>query len=126
MSTKNTTNNNENTTEESIKISQDVDEEKKLWGYDLYPERRGTDFKPNFFKAMIGMEGKENIHRTRCEANVYKVYRSSKYVSVVAFKLYNSLYSIVFVNFLKVPAQYIPHYKQSAISLFVYLFSFID
>lgn len=47
------------------------------WGYDLYPERRGT-FEPKLSNILIGKEGRENIDKLKCEQNVYKCVKTSK------------------------------------------------
>lgn len=47
------------------------------WGYDLYPERRGT-FKPKVSNILLGKEGKEGIEKMKCEKNVYKCFKESK------------------------------------------------
>ncbi|XP_043483504.1 mitochondrial inner membrane protease ATP23 homolog [Leptopilina heterotoma] len=91
MSTENAANNSESTDKENIPIQKDENGEKKsLWGYDLYPERRGAVFKPSYLKAMIGMEGKENIRRMECETNVFKVFRTSPLVKLMASALKSS------------------------------------
>lgn len=51
----------------------------EAWGYDLYPERRGT-FKSSLTNIVIGKEGKENIDKLKCEKNVYECVKSSKYI----------------------------------------------
>lgn len=55
----------------------EVPRKQESWGYDLYPERRGT-FKPKLGKVLIGMEGKENIEKLKCEKNVYECVKTSK------------------------------------------------
>lgn len=50
----------------------------KAWGYDLYPERRGT-FTPSAGKVLAGIEGRENIDKFKCEKNVYKCIKDSEY-----------------------------------------------
>lgn len=47
------------------------------WGYDLYPERRGT-FTPKLSKILIGSEGKEKLDKVKCEKNVYECVKTSK------------------------------------------------
>lgn len=50
----------------------------EAWGYDLYPERRGT-FTPKLSNILIGKEGKENIDKFKCEQHVYECVKNSKY-----------------------------------------------
>lgn len=50
---------------------------KEAWGYDLYPERRGT-FRPKITNILIGKEGKENMDKYKCEKNVYDCIKNSK------------------------------------------------
>lgn len=50
----------------------------EAWGYDLYPERRGT-FTAKLGNILIGKEGKENIDKFKCEQNVYECFKKSKY-----------------------------------------------
>lgn len=58
---------------------QDTAQGKKeeAWGYDLYPERRGT-FSAKLGNILIGKEGKENIDKLKCEKNVYECVKNSK------------------------------------------------
>lgn len=80
MSKENAANDSDNNNKVNNEFLKDAaDEKKSPWGYDLYPERRGEKFKPSLLKTMIGLEGKENMHRVSCETNVYKAYRKSKY-----------------------------------------------
>lgn len=51
----------------------------EAWGYDLYPERRGT-FQAKLGNILIGKEGKENIDKLKCEQNVYDCVKNSKYL----------------------------------------------
>jgi len=39
------------------------------WGFDLFPERRGT-FKPNIKNILFQGRGNENIERVKCERRV--------------------------------------------------------
>lgn len=39
------------------------------WGFDLFPERRGT-FKPSIKQVLIKGRGTENIERVKCEQKV--------------------------------------------------------
>lgn len=54
----------------------------EAWGYDLYPERRGT-FSAKLGNILIGKEGKENIDKFKCEKNVYECVKESKYLHYV-------------------------------------------
>lgn len=49
----------------------------EAWGYDLYPERRGT-FSPKISNILLGREGKENIEKMKCEQNVVECVKKSK------------------------------------------------
>lgn len=53
------------------------DEKEEAWGYDLYPERRGT-FSPKLGNVLIGKEGKEGIEKYKCEKNVFECVKNSK------------------------------------------------
>lgn len=71
-------NKNEETSAEKQDSNNNTNNEKKeAWGYDLYPERRGT-FKPTITNVLIGKEGKEGIEKIKCEKNVYKCIKESK------------------------------------------------
>ncbi|CAH0721790.1 unnamed protein product, partial [Brenthis ino] len=59
------------------------------WGYDLYPERRGT-FKPTVTNILLGREGKETIEKMKCEKNVYKCFKESPMVKVMLAALRSS------------------------------------
>jgi len=48
-----------------------------LWGYDMYPERRGEKQERSWFKLLIGAAGRESIDKNRCEENVYKCVKDS-------------------------------------------------
>jgi len=48
-----------------------------LWGYDMYPERRGAKQKRSWFNMLIGAAGRESIDKNRCEENVYKCVKDS-------------------------------------------------
>lgn len=56
----------------------EVPQKQESWGYDLYPERRGT-FKAKLSKVLIGSEGKENFDKLKCEKNVYECVKTSKF-----------------------------------------------
>ena len=49
----------------------------EAWGYDLYPERRGT-FSAKLSNILIGKEGKENIDKFKCEQHVFECVKNSK------------------------------------------------
>lgn len=49
----------------------------EAWGYDLYPERRGT-FSPKISNILIGKEGKESMAKYKCEKHVYDCVMNSK------------------------------------------------
>lgn len=49
----------------------------EAWGYDLYPERRGT-FTAKLGNILIGKEGKENIDKFKCEQHVVDCVKNSK------------------------------------------------
>lgn len=66
---------NSNSTESKSETGQKNKDE--AWGYDLYPERRGT-FKAKISNILIGKEGKENIEKYKCEKNVYECIKTSK------------------------------------------------
>lgn len=63
---------------ENNESSPDNDNFSKAWGYDLYPERRGT-FSPSPGKVLAGIEGRENVDKFKCEKNVYKCIKDSEY-----------------------------------------------
>lgn len=54
-----------------------TNQKEEAWGYDLYPERRGT-FSPKISNILIGKEGKENIEKLKCEQNVVECVKDSK------------------------------------------------
>ncbi|XP_014096794.1 mitochondrial inner membrane protease ATP23 homolog [Bactrocera oleae] len=62
----------------------------KEWGYDLYPERRGETFKPKWSKILLGMEGRENIDKVKCERNVYWCVKNSPLVKLMMGALRSS------------------------------------
>ncbi|XP_037869104.1 mitochondrial inner membrane protease ATP23 homolog [Bombyx mori] len=59
------------------------------WGYDLYPERKGS-FKPKITNVLIGKEGKENIEKLKCEQNVFKCVQTSPIVKIMMAALKSS------------------------------------
>lgn len=64
-------------TEPNKNPSNEVPQKEESWGYDLYPERRGT-FKPKLSRVLFGREGKENFDKIKCEKNVYECIKTSK------------------------------------------------
>lgn len=64
-------------TEPNKNPSNDEPQKQESWGYDLYPERRGT-FKPKLSKVLTGSEGTENFDKIKCEKNVYECVKTSK------------------------------------------------
>lgn len=83
MSAVNSQNDNNKASAESksvpeTKSSPESQDAKESWGYDLYPERRGT-FKAKLSNILIGKEGKENIEKYKCEKNVYECVKNSKF-----------------------------------------------
>lgn len=70
------------TKENSENGGNQTSEKKESWGYDLYPERRGT-FKPSVSNILLGREGKEGIEKMKCEKNVYKCIKESMYFLIL-------------------------------------------
>lgn len=52
--------------------------EDENWGYDLYPERKGSKYSPSWTSRLLGFEGREQIDKIRCERNVYSCLMDSK------------------------------------------------
>ena len=50
------------------------------WGYDLYPERRGETPMPKWWQVLTLGDGRTNIDKTKCERNVYKCFKDSKFL----------------------------------------------
>lgn len=61
----------------------------EAWGYDLYPERRGS-FKPNVSDVLIGKSGKEGIEKIKCEKNVVNCVKNSSIVKIMMAALKSS------------------------------------
>lgn len=78
-----------NTTKAS-KDSAPPNKERKEWGYDLYPERRGEAFKPKWTRVLFGLEGQENIDRYKCEQNVYWCVKNGPLVKLMMGALRSS------------------------------------
>lgn len=64
--------------------------ETKEWGYDLYPERRGEEFKPKWSRILLGFEGHENMDKIKCERNVYWCVKNSPLVKLMMGALKSS------------------------------------
>ena len=52
------------------------------WGYDLYPERRGT-FKATWGKIVAGLDGQENLEKMKCERRVWSCIKKSPLVKLM-------------------------------------------
>ncbi|CAF4937946.1 unnamed protein product [Pieris macdunnoughi] len=65
------------------------DPQGEAWGYDLYPERRGT-FTPKMTNILLGKEGKEGIEKFKCEKNVYHCVKNSPIVKTMMAALKSS------------------------------------
>lgn len=61
----------------------------EAWGYDLYPERRGT-FSPKIGNILVGKEGKENVEKLKCEQNVVECVKTSPIVKLMMRALKSS------------------------------------
>ena len=48
------------------------------WGFDLYPERRGENYKPTISRKLFLGEGAEAIGRFKCEERVLQAVKKSK------------------------------------------------
>lgn len=66
------------------------DDEKKKWGYDLYPERKGTPYKPSWTNVLFGLEGTENMDKIKCERNVVSCIKDSPMVKLMMGALKSS------------------------------------
>lgn len=67
-----------------------TDETAKAWGYDLYPERRGTKYKPTWGEVLWGAGGHEHIDNVKCERNVYNCVKNSPIVKLMMGALKSS------------------------------------
>lgn len=63
--------------------------EGKKWGYDLYPERRGT-FQRSFMGTLATLEGRETADKIKCERNVYNCVMRSPLVKLMMGALKSS------------------------------------
>ncbi|XP_077302773.1 mitochondrial inner membrane protease ATP23 homolog [Arctopsyche grandis] len=61
----------------------------EMWGYDLFPERKGA-YKPSMGSILVGMEGRETIDKFKCEKNVYKCVMKSPLVQLMMNALKSS------------------------------------
>ncbi|XP_077264702.1 mitochondrial inner membrane protease ATP23 homolog [Temnothorax americanus] len=61
-----------------------------LWGSDMYPERRGAKLKRNWWKWLIGAQGRESIDRNKCEDNVYRCIKKSPIIKLMMGALKSS------------------------------------
>ncbi|XP_008202847.1 mitochondrial inner membrane protease ATP23 homolog [Nasonia vitripennis] len=61
------------------------------WEYsDLYPERRGNKHEKSWFRTMLGLDGKEDLDKIKCERNVYWCLRNSPLVKIMLGALKSS------------------------------------
>ncbi|KAJ8946370.1 hypothetical protein NQ318_010135 [Aromia moschata] len=60
------------------------------WGYDLYPDRTRAAKNTSVTDYMIGIRGKENIDKIKCERNVYKCVKESPLVKLMIGALKSS------------------------------------
>lgn len=66
------------------------EDEKKKWGYDLYPERKGVPYKPSWTNVLFGVEGTENMDKIKCERNVVSCIKDSPMVKLMMGALKSS------------------------------------
>lgn len=64
----------------SVPCPSSAGEKPETYGYDLYPERRGEKVKRSWLRTVVGLEGREQMQKIRCEKNVYETIRNSTYV----------------------------------------------
>ncbi|KAJ2952968.1 hypothetical protein O0L34_g7343 [Tuta absoluta] len=88
---KSETDNNKSTDDKmpDVNSSRRQQPKEEAWGYDLYPERRGT-FQPKISSILIGKEGKEGIDKIKCEKNVFECIKTSPIVKVMMAALRSS------------------------------------
>lgn len=79
-----------NSTEKTDKTQSNDKSNRKEWGYDLYPERRGEEFKPKWSRIFLGLEGHESIDKVKCERNVYWCVKNSPLVKLMMGALRSS------------------------------------
>ncbi|CAG2069338.1 unnamed protein product [Timema podura] len=82
--------NTEDGTFHKVEAEKDVKDESVKWGYDLYPERRGENYKPSWSKMMFLGEGRENIDNLNCERKVYACIKRSPLVKLMMNALKSS------------------------------------
>jgi len=56
------------------------------WGFDLFPERRGT-YKPNLKNILFQGRGNENLERIKCERKVAYCIKKSMYSTIFYINL---------------------------------------
>jgi len=62
------------------------------WGFDLFPERRGT-YKPSIKNVLFQGRGNENLERVKCEKKVASCINKSMYDTV--FKIFSIIINII-------------------------------
>nr|CAD7399504.1 unnamed protein product [Timema poppensis] len=82
--------NSEDGTLPKVETEKNVKDESVKWGYDLYPERRGENYKPSWSKKIFFGEGRENIDKLKCERNVYACIQKSPLVKLMMNALKSS------------------------------------
>jgi len=75
---------------ENLPSNENLNNEDKKWGYDLYPERKGEKYKPGWTKIIFGFEGRENVDKMKCERNVYSCVKKSPMVKLMMGALKSS------------------------------------
>lgn len=81
---------NENKEKESNKSGATTEKEEDYaqWGYDLYPERRGSQ--PSGFFKKYFWDGRQNLSKLKCETNVYKCVKDSPIINLLLDALKSS------------------------------------
>jgi len=82
-------NDNKNSKSDNLNDKTSEKEEGKLWGYDLYPERRGDKVKATWAQIALG-HGKAGIDKIKCERNVYSCLKESHLVRLMVSALKSS------------------------------------
>lgn len=103
MATDQTKSSNEDTTSQSSNGENQKEKptgDANLWGYDLYPERKGL-FQQSFVKVALMKEGRETYDKIRCEEHVYKCIKSSPLVKLMVGALKSSGWYTNFLIILK-------------------------
>lgn len=75
------------------------EEDKKKWGYDLYPERKGVPYKPKWTNILFGIEGTENMDKIKCERNVVACIKDSPMVKLMMGALKSSGWLVEYTNY---------------------------